>query len=176
MLFHYSQRNCAYTTIRSHLKRLQAFFTIKKRIFPRWNYMKLCLNRSHLTSKVCWPSIRWDVRERLSIFNKYTGELVGYADLEQFTWQLWTANRCMDQKQPLELWENVYMLVFMVRGVFTPLKFPYVQFPAANTQEADIFPLNRLAIKHLTRLGLVMATIICDGASDNRRMFTMCND
>jgi len=63
------------------------------------------------------------------------------------------------------------MLVFMVQGLFTSLKFSYAQFPAANTKGADIFPLVRQAIKHLTRLGLMVATITCDSASDNCRMF-----
>ena len=65
------------------------------------------------------------------------------------------------------------MLVFMIRGLFTSLKYPYIQFPAASTKGADIFPLIRQAIKHLTRLGLCVISITCDGASDNRRMFYM---
>ena len=63
----------------------------------------------------------------------------------------------------------------MVRGLFTPLKFPYVQFVAASTKGADVFSLVRQAVKHLTRLGLIVTTITCDGASDNRHMFQMFN-
>ena len=65
------------------------------------------------------------------------------------------------------------MLVFMVRGLFTSLKFPYVQYPASSTKGTDIFPLVRQAVKHLTRLGLCAVSITCDGASDNRKMFAM---
>jgi len=68
-----------------------------------------------------------------------------------------------------------FMLAFMVRGLFIPLKFPYEQFPAANAKEADMYPLVCQAIKHFTRLGLVVATIKCDGVSDNCRMFTTFN-
>ena len=63
-----------------------------------------------------------------------------------------------------------------VRGLFTNLKFPYVQFPANSTKGADLFPLVRQAIKHLSHLGLHVITIICNGASDNHRMFAMFND
>ena len=114
------------------------------------------------------------VKEGL-FFNKHTGELVSYADLGEINNLLDDYEQQIDGSETAPRALGKCMLVFMVRGLFTPLKFPYVQFPAANTKGADIFPLVRQAIKHLTRLGLVVATITCDGASDNRRMFTMFN-
>ena len=108
-------------------------------------------------------------------FNKHTGELIGYSDLggvnnllADYEQQLTTSN-----KSPRPLAKC--MLMFMVRGLFTSLKYPYVQFSAASTKGADIFSLVRQAIKHLTRLGLTVLTVTCDGASDNRRMFQMFN-
>lgn len=68
------------------------------------------------------------------------------------------------------------MLVFMIRGLFTSLKFPYIQYPAASVKGEHIFPLVRQVMKHLTVLGLRVMTITCDGASDNRRMFAMFNN
>ena len=67
------------------------------------------------------------------------------------------------------------MLVLMIRGLFTSLKFPYIQFAAASVKGEHIFPLVRQVIKHLTTLGLRVMTITCDGASDNRKMFAMFN-
>ena len=114
------------------------------------------------------------VKEGL-FFNKHSGELVGFADLGEIN------NLLADYEQQLSISETTprplgkCVLLFMVRGLFTSLKFPYVQFPAASTKGSDIFPLVQQAIKHLTRLGLVVTTITCDGASDNRRMFAMFN-
>ena len=108
-------------------------------------------------------------------FNKHTGELIGYSDLGEIN------NVLADYEQRLNASDTTprslgkCMLMFMVRGLFTPLKFPYVQFVAASTKGADVFPLVRQAVKHLTRLGLIVTTITCDGASDNRRMFLMFN-
>ena len=73
----------------------------------------------------------------------------------------------MDQKQPGKMHAGIH-----TQRIVYP---SYVQFPASNTKGGDIFPLVRQAIKHLIRLGLVVATVTCDGASDNRRMFTMFN-
>ena len=108
-------------------------------------------------------------------FNKHTGELIGYSDLGEIN------NVLADYEQRLNASDTTprslgkCMLMFMVRGLFTPLKFPYVQFVAASTKGADVFPLVRQAVKHLTHLGLIVTTITCDGASDNRRMFQMFN-
>ena len=114
------------------------------------------------------------VKEGL-FFNKHTGELIGYADLGEIN------NLLSDYEQKLTTSDTnprplgKCMLMFMIREQFTSLKFPYVQFPAANTKGSDIFPLVRQAIKHLTRIGLFVTTITCDGASDNRRMFAIFN-
>lgn len=67
------------------------------------------------------------------------------------------------------------MLMYMVRGLFTSLKFLYVQFPVASTKGSDIFPLVWPEINHLTHLGLCVTTITCDSASDNQKMFAMFN-
>lgn len=50
-----------------------------------------------------------------------------------------------------------------------------MQFLAASTKGSDIFPLVRQAVKHLTRLGLLVTTITCDGVTDNCKMFAMFN-
>ena len=50
--------------------------------------------------------------------------------------------------------------VFIVRRLFASTKFPY---EPVNT---NIFPIDGETIKHLSRLGLVVGTTACDGASD----------
>lgn len=65
------------------------------------------------------------------------------------------------------------MLVFMVRGLFTSMKFVYAQFPAASTKGADLFPIFRQVLFRLTRLGICVVATTCDGASDNRRLFSL---
>ena len=129
---------------------------------------------SHLAKYVGLVLDEMYVKEGL-FFNKHTGELIGYADLGEINNLLDDYEQKIDGSETAPRALGKCMLVFMVRGLFTSLKFPYVQFPAASTKGADIFPLVRQAIKHLSRLGLVVCTITCDGASDNRKMFTMFN-
>ena len=125
-------------------------------------YVGLTLDEMHVKEGLC--------------FDKHTGTLIGYSDLGEVN------NLLSDYEQQLSTSEGTprllgkCMLMFMVRGLFTNLKFPYAQFPANSTKGANIFPLVRQAIKHLSRLGLHVITVTCDGASDNRRMFSMFND
>ena len=86
--------------------------------------------------------------------------LVGYADLGEIN------NLLLDYEQQYNNSGRIScplakcMLVFMVRGLLTSLKFPYVQFPAASTKGADIFLLLKQAIKHLTKLELCVVSVI----------------
>jgi len=126
----------------------------------------------HLSKYVGIVLDEMHVKEGL-YFDKHSGTLVGYSDLGEIN------NVLLDYEQHLENSGRTprplskCMLVFMVRGLFTSLKFPYLQYPASSTKGADIFPLVRQAIKHLTRLGLCVVSVTCDGASDNRKMFSM---
>ena len=107
------------------------------------------------------------------VFQRSSGALIGYQDLGDVNnilhdaeSQVTNPNNC---KRPLAK----IMLVFMVRGLFSSLKYPYVQFPASSTKGADLFPLFRQVVSRLTRLGLHILATTCDGASDNRRMFAL---
>ena len=101
-------------------------------------------------------------------------ELIGYSDLGEIN------NLLADYEQQLNASDTTprplgkYMLMLMVKGLFTSLKFSYVKFTAVSTKGSDFFPFVRQAMKHLTHLGLIVTMITCDGASDNR-MFCMLN-
>ena len=105
---------------------------------------------------------------------KSTGSLVGYSDLGEVNNLLAAVEQHSKepdaaQQRPLAK----YMLVFMIRGLFNSLKFPYVQFPASSTKGAQLFPLLHKALARMSRLGLKVVTVTCDGASDNRRMYSL---
>ena len=112
------------------------------------------------------------------VYNKWSGALIGYADLGETTNLLDEAEDQATQDENHLRPLAKCMLVFMIRGLFTSLKFPYVQFPAVSTKGSSLFPLLRRIVARLTRLGLVVLGVVCDGASDNRKMFSLhgCGD
>ena len=85
------------------------------------------------------------------------------------------------------------MLTFMVKGLFTSFKFPYVHFSGTKTTGDNIFPLFWDVVKHLEKIGLKVKFIFeqqhtmlkmwysqvlaatFDGASNNRRMVKLQN-
>lgn len=113
------------------------------------------------------------VKEGL-VYDKNTGSLTGYANLGEINNLLMAAEQRF--KDPISNMQRPLakcMLVIMVRGLFNSLKFPHAQFPAATTKGAQLFPLLHQCIFRLMHLGLTVVSVTCDGASDNRRMFSL---
>lgn len=128
---------------------------------------------SHLVEYISIVIDEMYIKESL-VFNKSNGSLTGFADLGEVNNLLLAAEQKYKdpdsvQRRPLAK----LMFVIMVRGLFNTLKFPYAQFPASSTKGAQLFPILRQCIFRLTRLGLTVVSVTCDGASDNRRMFSL---
>ena len=130
------------------------------------------LQPAHLARYVTVVLDEMYVKEGL-VFDKASGSLIGYQDLGDVNNIIHDAETRFkspgDSHRPLAK----VMLVFMIRGLFTSLKYPYAQFPAASTKGADLFPLFRKVLSRLTRLGIRVMAVTCDGASDNRRLFSL---
>ena len=65
------------------------------------------------------------------------------------------------------------MLLFMVRGLFSCLEFPYAQFTTTGITADKLFPMVWEAVYHLESLGFRMVAFSCDGATPNRKFFSM---
>lgn len=65
------------------------------------------------------------------------------------------------------------MLVLMVRGLFSGLQFPYVQFPCATLRGDQMFHILWKTIGRLERYGFVVLGLTCDGLAANRQLFRM---
>ena len=127
---------------------------------------------AHLAKYVTVVLDEMYVKEGL-VFDKASGSLVGYQDLGDVNNIIHDAETWFkspgDSQRPIAK----VMLVFMIRGLFTSLKYPYAQFSAASTKGAYLFPLFRMVLSRLTWLGIHVMAVTCDGASDNRRLFSL---
>ena len=109
------------------------------------------------------------------VFDKHSGSLTGFTDLGDVCnllaeyEQQQNGDGSMNFRRPVAK----CMVVFMVRGLFTSLKFAYAQFPSTNTKGCDLFVLLWKVIERLTRLGLNVLAVSCDGAKSNRKMFKL---
>ena len=93
------------------------------------------------------------------MYDKNTGSLTGYADLEQINSLLMVAEqRFKDPVSNMQRPLAKCMLLIMVRELFNSLKFPYAQFLAASTKGAQLFPLLHQCVFHQTHLGLIVVS------------------
>ena len=65
------------------------------------------------------------------------------------------------------------MLVFMVRGLFIDINFPYAQFPCSSLNASILYPIVWDVVRHLQLTGFKVLALTADGASCNRAFFQM---
>ena len=89
------------------------------------------------------------------VFDKHTGSLTGFTDLGDVCNLLAEYEQQQSGGGSTTFCRPVAkcMVVFMVRGLFTSLKFAYAQFPSTSTKGCDLFVLLWKVIERLTRLG-----------------------
>ena len=105
------------------------------------------------------------------VYDKHSGELIGFTNLNNVSNEL----NCLEKNVnnvPSELAK--YLLVIMVRGVTTNLKYPLASFATAGITADYLYPILWEAIEMVEVIvGLKVLFICCDGASPNRRFFEM---
>ena len=113
------------------------------------------------------------VKEDL-VYNKHTNALVGFSNLGKnnhlltFEWSLQGAASGGGD----ELLAKT-MTVMMVRGLFSKLEFPYVQFPCNNVTGDLLFHPFWEAVRRIEFLGLKVIAATADGASANWHFFRL---
>ncbi len=128
---------------------------------------------------VCLVGDEMHVKEDL-VYDKFSGELTGFINLNQG-----------DINRHLQLLEEqlnsscepnpsptlaTTVFVFMVRGLFIRLKFPYATFSAKAISADQLLPLYLEALFRLERCGFKVIGITLDGYSANRRLMTLISD
>jgi hypothetical protein len=119
--------------------------------------------------------LAWDemkIQENL-VFDKHTCDLIGFTSMGDVNDTLDRVERqCKtEEKSPANV--SSHMLLFMVRGMFSSLEFPYAHF-ATNGVSADaLYPIVWEAVRHLEDCGLHVIAFCCDGAAPNRKFYSM---
>ena len=67
------------------------------------------------------------------------------------------------------------MLVFLVKGLFNSLCFPYAHFPCINLSGGLMYDLVWEAVLCLETCGLKVMEMTCDGLTANRKLFRLQN-
>ena len=107
------------------------------------------------------------VKEKL-VYDKYETKVIGFVELGDVNDQL-------DKLQSGNLKPEVatYVLTIMVLGIFINLRFPYANFPTTSTTGDALFLIVWEAVERLEKIGFKVLVITGDGASANRRFFSL---
>lgn len=107
------------------------------------------------------------VKEGL-VFNKHTGEIVGFTSLGDINDNLLQLEQEGERPEVAK-----QLLTLMVRGLMFKLNFPYAHFASRGATGDVLFPIVWEAIRRLESSGIKVLCVTADGASPNRKFFRM---
>ena len=98
------------------------------------------------------------------VWDKHSGDLIGYVDLGD------SEVNCATLKNTESI--ATHVLVFLIRGIVNPFKFPLANFATSSATSIQIFNLFWKAVGIVEKKGfLKVMAVTCDGASANRKFF-----
>jgi len=108
------------------------------------------------------------------VYNKNEGKIVGFVDLGEVNNTFASFEQSLAQStNHAHLPIAKHMLVFMVRGLFMSLKFPYAQYPTADLTADNLFPLAWDVVRHLEATGFKVVSLTADKGSCNPKFFRL---
>ena len=107
------------------------------------------------------------------IFNKNTGELVGFTSLGQVNHDIDTIASSSNGEDTVSVAKKV--LAFMIRPVFRPsLAFTVAAYPTRDISGSQLFPIVWEVVEALELSGFPVYALVADGASSNRQFYKLC--
>jgi hypothetical protein len=102
------------------------------------------------------------IREEL-VYNKHTGKLVGFTNLGDINNHLSQFESSLSEDDTATHQPTLAksMLAFMVRGIFTSLKFPYAMFPCSSLAGEQLFSAFWECVFRLERIGFKVQSLLC---------------
>ena len=125
---------------------------------------------------VCLTYDEMKVKEGL-VYNKYTDQLVGFVALDDVSNHILEFERlCQSEGTTQKPDLASHMLVLLVRGIFTSLKFPLAQFPTTGAASHQLYPIVTEAVMRLEIMGFKVISLTSDGSSPNRKLYRLMKE
>ena len=98
------------------------------------------------------------------VYDKHSGRVIGFCNLGEISNHLLQFERSIKGDTACGDSETLAnsMMVIMVRGIFTPLRFPYVQFPCKKIKGSLMFHSFWETVYHLERMGIKVGNCLLD--------------
>ena len=108
------------------------------------------------------------------IYKKSSGKLIGFTEMGELNESINEFQRgCDEGKSELDRQFSKYVNMFMVRGIFSNLCYPFGYHASVGFTADQLFPLVWEATRVLEMIGFMVRVWVCDGASPNRKLFSI---
>ena len=114
------------------------------------------------------------------VYKKSTGQMIGFTEMgdvnEEFRSFKENVEKVDNETSSsdsvhLERSFATHVIVYMVRGIFTGLAYPFGYFASTGFSAAQLYPCTMEATRILTAIGFRVCTYVSDGASPNRKFY-----
>lgn len=105
------------------------------------------------------------------VYQRSTGKLVGFMELGSLNDEFQQFQSSFDKGDDITRDFATHVLVYMVRGIFTSLIYPFGYFGTQGATGAQLYPCTMEAIRVLHSIDLEVRAVVSDGASPNRKLF-----
>ncbi len=95
------------------------------------------------------------------VFDKHTGAMIGFCSLGDINDHLLKFEQSLGISDPPSNTLTKTMMVFMVRGLFSKLQFPYAQFPCADLSGDPLYEPFWEAVGRLEACGFKVSHAMC---------------
>ena len=121
--------------------------------------------------------VRRDESQEGLVYNKYTDQLVGFVALDDVSNHILEFERLCQSEGTMQKPDVAsHMLVLLVRGIFTSLKFPLAQFPTTGATSHQLYPIVTEAVMRLEIMGFKVISLTSDGSSPNRKLYRLMKE
>ena len=112
------------------------------------------------------------------VYSKSTGKLVGFTEMGEINEEIKKFQETFEEDSTAyEHNLSSHVIVYMVRGIFTNLAYPFAYFGSNGFSSAQLYPCTLEATKILTSIGFHVRAFVSDGATPNRKFYKMmCTD
>ena len=125
---------------------------------------------------VCLTYDEMKIKERL-VYNKFTDQFVGFVALDDVGDHILEFERQCQPDGPIKKPELAsHMLVLLIRGIFTGLKFPLAQFATTGAASHQLYPIVSEAVMRLEIMGFKVISLTSNGSSPNRKVYRLMKD
>lgn len=107
------------------------------------------------------------------VYQRSTGKLVGFLELGSINDELQSFQMSVEKPESITRDLSTHVLVYMVRGIFSTLVFPFGYFGTQGATSAQLYPCTLEAIRVLSSIDLEVRAVVSDGAAANRKFYKL---